>query len=878
MRKFLFCLLLLIFSFSIIYAQTRAKFSGTASKGGRIVRTSPTVQYKLMETYPACTITVKLAGSSTLASLFLDETGTPKSNPFTSNSVDARFEFYVDAGRYDITFSGTGIISPFTWSDVFIQFGGGGGGSSGVDTFEGRSGTVISQPGDYNWGEIDKTISSLADITTTDAGDLKSGTIPDARFPAVLPAISGQNLTSLNATNITFGTLADARLSTNIPRKNAVNIFTQDNYFLANVGINTSTPRRRLDILEPTTSQFRLSAVDNSVYTDFFVDSGGSLNILPTGNINFNSTGKQVNPLNNYDQNLGQINKKYLSLHAAELVVETLVAQNTIATIGGRIIVAPSNQLIVDLSPAATSISVKYNNLANGDRIYMEGNLSVEFMAVTSGATPITGGFLYNVTRNLDGTGANQWFAGDAMVNTGVAGNGFIDLYSIRGVKSSTQAGPTIVGNVRNSSTYNDWTENWAIGNLNGIFGYGTDIYGAAFGKYATGDTHITVDSVNGYRIFNGLSTVVGQWTNNGFITVGQVSAGLSNIIITPVGLALRSNTTERIRLTGDGSGFLANNLISWDTAGNLTVAGNAKIAGWDITAANIASGGINLTASATPANNKIFIGTGTYNNANTSFYVDGTGKFSLKDKLTWDGTTLSINGNGIFSGSLNAASGTFTGSLSGATGTFSGSLSAATGTFAGSLSAASGTFTGNLTGTNMAITGKVTAGGGAIALDSAGLTITQIDTTTTYTRWVDSGNTSLEIGAFNGDAIIRAHGGASGGISPAGRILFVANSNANDAGLNMNFVASPTTQGISIWPTVSNTAFKGLNICSNIAGCGFTDSTALEINSTTGAFIPPRMTTTQRDALTATNGMVIYNSTTDKLQVRAAGTWTDLH
>lgn len=42
----------------------------------------------------------------------------------------------------------------------------------------------------------------------------------------------------------------------------------------------------------------------------------------------------------------------------------------------------------------------------------------------------------------------------------------------------------------------------------------------------------------------------------------------------------------------------------------------------------------------------KIHIGTGTYNNSNTSVYLDSTGKFSLKDKLTWDGTTLTVNGN----------------------------------------------------------------------------------------------------------------------------------------------------------------------------------------------------------------------------------------
>ena len=56
------------------------------------------------------------------------------------------------------------------------------------------------------------------------------------------------------------------------------------------------------------------------------------------------------------------------------------------------------------------------------------------------------------------------------------------------------------------------------------------------------------------------------------------------------------------------------------------------------------------------------------------------------------------------------------------------------------------------------------------------------------------------------------------------------------------------------------------------------TASAALEVNGTTGAVLFPRMTTAQRDALTATNGMVIYNTSTDKLQVRAAAAWVDLH
>ncbi len=44
--------------------------------------------------------------------------------------------------------------------------------------------------------------------------------------------------------------------------------------------------------------------------------------------------------------------------------------------------------------------------------------------------------------------------------------------------------------------------------------------------------------------------------------------------------------------------------------------------------------------------------------------------------------------------------------------------------------------------------------------------------------------------------------------------------------------------------------------------------SASLEIQSTSGAFLPPRMTTSQRDALTAQEGMILYNTSIKKLQV----------
>jgi len=55
---------------------------------------------------------------------------------------------------------------------------------------------------------------SGAQLTNLNASNVASGTLPDARFPATLPAANGSALTDLNATNIASGTLSSDRLPT----------------------------------------------------------------------------------------------------------------------------------------------------------------------------------------------------------------------------------------------------------------------------------------------------------------------------------------------------------------------------------------------------------------------------------------------------------------------------------------------------------------------------------------------------------------------------------------------------------------------------------------------------------------------------------------
>ena len=85
------------------------------------------------------------------------------------------------------------------------------------------------------------------------------------------------------------------------------------------------------------------------------------------------------------------------------------------------------------------------------------------------------------------------------------------------------------------------------------------------------------------------------------------------------------------------GSMNIGSGAFTVSSAGVMTASG-ATISG-SVTATSGTIGGVTLTS------NKIHLGTGTFNNSNTPFYVDTSGQFSLKDKLSFDGADLVING-----------------------------------------------------------------------------------------------------------------------------------------------------------------------------------------------------------------------------------------
>ena len=152
-------------------------------------------------------------------------------------------------------------------------------------TFSGSAASLTSIPG----GQITGTIAAVsgANLTNLNASNLGSGTVPDARFPATLPAasaanltsipaanltgtaaaINGSNITSLNASNLGSGTVPDDRFPATLPAVSGANLTALN---ASNIASGTISAAR-----VPTLNQNTTGSAKTLVGTSVTITSGG---------------------------------------------------------------------------------------------------------------------------------------------------------------------------------------------------------------------------------------------------------------------------------------------------------------------------------------------------------------------------------------------------------------------------------------------------------------------------------------------------------------------------------------------------------------------------------------------------------------------------
>ena len=177
-----------------------------------------------------------------------------------------------------------------------------------------------------------------------------------------------------------------------------------------------------------------------------------------------------------------------------------------------------------------------------------------------------------------------------------------------------------------------------------------TNVYLDSSGKFSLTDK-LSFDGTN-LSVNGTINVTGGNAATNGSLT-SSLSSTLSSAQSTALSYASGAvNSLAAGNWTGGGTTFIsANSIYSPIIQAN---------AGYIAGVFKVGSGGITLDG----GNKKIYIGTGNYNNTDTGFYVDNNSNFSLKDKLTWDGSTLSITGNINIAGGNAATNSALTSSL----------------------------------------------------------------------------------------------------------------------------------------------------------------------------------------------------------------------
>lgn len=222
-----------------------------------------------------------------------------------------------------------------------------------------------------------------------------------------------------------------------------------------------------------------LSVLLNSGWSGLAVDSNGlkvdlSASFIWTNNHTFQGITKtrhlQPELTDTYD--LGSSTLLWRKGWLSELDA-ILFAQNTVTLLGGWLLITKDEGAIAaDVGTTDTQIDFG-KTMTPGDFVLFRAAGKVEYMQVGS----LVSGTTYNVTRNLDGSGADAWPAGTPYAVLGQSGQGRIELNAYDTPRLQM---------IRQGATYNAQTELIRIGDLNGMFGISDNKYGIGIGQYGT--------------------------------------------------------------------------------------------------------------------------------------------------------------------------------------------------------------------------------------------------------------------------------------------------------------------------------------------------------------------------------------------------------
>jgi hypothetical protein len=158
------------------------------------------------------------------------------------------------------------------------------------------------------------------------------------------------------------------------------------------------------------------------------------------------------------------------------IISSSVFEYDQISAVGGKVYIGNASVLALDVSASDTTITVEEAVFSLNEVLTIKSGINQEWMLVTNVSNAPT----YTVTRDISNSYTTNptWTEGTAIVSSGTTNNGFISLDAV------SNYAPFIDINLRNSTTYNDWTTKVRLGNLAGIT---DDLYGtlSGYGLYS---------------------------------------------------------------------------------------------------------------------------------------------------------------------------------------------------------------------------------------------------------------------------------------------------------------------------------------------------------------------------------------------------------